>query len=129
MNRSDILETLRAFPYPETGYWLLTGGAMVLYGIREETGDVDLGCTSTLADRLEADGYLTGYLKDGMRRFAVGDRIEVFENWLNGTVETVEGIPVVSIDGLIAMKRELNREKDRRDIRLIEAWLAKKDRP
>jgi len=36
-------------------------------------------------------------------------------------VELVSGIPVISIDGLVQMKRKLGREKDLTDILLIEA--------
>ena len=122
MKKADILEKLREFPYPREDYWISTGGAMVLYGIREETHDIDMGCTSALADRLEADGYPPKRLSDGSRSFHIGADIEVFENWLDGEVEQLDGVPVVSVDGLIAMKRRLGREKDLRDIRLIEEW-------
>lgn len=30
--------------------------------------------------------------------------IEIFENWLEGTVEIIRGVPVVCVDGLIQMK-------------------------
>ncbi len=36
---------------------------------------------------------------------------EIFENWLEGTVEVISGVPVVSVDGLIQMKKKLGREK------------------
>ena len=122
MRKEDILAKLNEFPYPRGDYWVITGGAMVLYGIREETHDIDLGCTAALADRLEADGYAPQALSDGRRSFHIGADIEVFENWLYGEVEQLYGVPVISVDGLIAMKRRLGREKDLRDIRLIEAW-------
>ncbi len=125
MKKNDVLDALRAFPYDKGEYWLITGGAMVAYGFREETGDVDLGCTSPLADRLEADGYLYKTLPDGRRQFRYGEDIEIFENWLcDGTAE-IEGFRVVTPKGLIEMKRALGREKDLRDIALIEAALAR----
>lgn len=39
------------------------------------------------------------------------------------TVETVCGFHVVSIKGLIEMKQELGRDKDKKDIELIKAFL------
>ena len=39
------------------------------------------------------------------------------------TIETVYGFPVVSIKGLIEMKQEIGRDKDKRDIELIKAVL------
>ena len=123
MNKTDIIKKLNAFPYDRKDYWVITGGAMVLYGIREETSDIDLGCTSSMADRLEAEGFPVQVTADGNRRFKIGDDIEVFENWLYDTVGLSDGIPVISIPGLITMKQRLGREKDKRDISLINQFI------
>ena len=125
MNKQDIIEKLNAFPYDKKDYWVITGGAMVLYGFREETHDIDLGCTSSLADQLEADGFLYKVTADGNRWFKIGQDIEAFENWLSDTVVSVEDIPVISIPGLIEMKQRLGREKDLRDIGLINSYLER----
>ena len=123
MKKADIIEKLRAFPYDTKDYWVITGGAMAMYGIREETSDIDLGCTSELADRLEKDGFLYQIKPDGTRWFRIGSDIEVYENWLYDSVELVDGIPVISIPGLIAMKQTIGREKDKRDLKLIDEYL------
>ena len=125
MDREEIRERLRAFPYDQSGYWLAAGGAMVWHGLREQTADIDLGCSTALAERLEADGFLIGRTEDGQRRFRCGELVEVFENWLCGGVETLDGLPVVTLQGLLEMKRALGREKDRQDIERI---LARLDR-
>ena len=124
MKKNDIIEKLRALPYDPAGYWVITGGAMVLYGFREETHDIDLGCTKELADRLEADGYLMDRYEDGRREFHIGEEIEIFEDWLCDTVDAVDGVPVISVRGLIEMKTSLGREKDLRDIELIREKLG-----
>ena len=123
MRKADIIAKLRDFPYGHDDFWLITGGAMVLYGIREVTHDIDLGCTKEMADALEAAGCLYQVMPGGNRWFKCSEDIEVFENWLYDTVVSVDGIPVISIDGLIAMKQRLGREKDLRDIALIQDFL------
>lgn len=120
MKREDILKTLVNLSLPADEYWVCSGAAMVLYGLRAETADVDLGCTARLADRLESDGFSCRRTGDGNRRFAVGEDVEIFENWRYGSVETVSGFPVVSLAGLREMKSALGREKDIRDIALID---------
>ena len=122
MNKKEIIGKLNKFPYCRDDYWVITGSAMVLYGIRDNTHDIDMGCTSAMADRLEADGFLCTLTESGNRRFKYGDEIEIFENWICGSIEHVEGIPVISIEGLIEMKQELGREKDLQDIALIKAF-------
>ena len=122
MDRQKIMEALRAFPYDRGEYWVVTGAAMVLYGIRPETGDIDLGCSKALADRLEADGYLYRLQDNGKRWFRYGTDIEIFEEWLCDRTETVEGFRVITPEGLIEMKTALGRDKDLRDIALIRAF-------
>ena len=127
MKRADIIEKLESFPYGFDNCWVITGGAMVLYGLREETSDIDLGCTPQLADRLEADGYLHEVMDDGNRWFKLGEDIEVFENWGTETVVTPEGIPVLSLRELRELKQRLGREKDLRDIARIDAYLTEQE--
>ena len=87
--------------------------------MRKQTSDIDLGCTSELADFLQEKGFPVEQLPDGTRKIVVAEDVEIFENWLEDRVERFEGIPVISIQGLIWMKRALGREKDFRDIQLI----------
>ena len=101
------------------------GGAMVLYGFREETSDIDLGCNKIMADKLEEEGYLCEVENNGNRNFKIGSEIEVFENWLYDGVSYVSDTPVITINGLIMMKELLGREKDLKDIKLIKKALKK----
>lgn len=116
----SLLRRLRKLPFSEKEYWVVAGGAMVLHGFRPQTRDIDLGCTALLADKLERQGYAVSYCEDGTRKILYSENIEIFENWIEDTVEIIGGVPVVSIDGLIEMKKKLGREKDLEDIALIE---------
>ena len=127
MDKREILRRLDAFPYDRGDWWLVAGGAMVLYGLRDRAGDIDLGCTAAMADRLAADGCKPSRTADGKRRFRYGEDIEIFEEWLRDAVTTVEGIPVVTVRGLMEMKRELGREKDLADVARIEAYLRQRE--
>lgn len=125
MNKWEILNCLSEFPYDRNEYWVITGGAMVLYGMREQTTDIDLGCSKRLADQLEADGCMLRRTDDGKRWFKYGENIEIFEEWLMDSIETVCGFNVVSIKGLIKMKQELGRDKDKKDVELLKAFLKR----
>ncbi len=119
LDKKQIIARLEELHLDDTKYWLITGGAMVLYGLREQTSDIDLGCTSDLADLLQQEGFPVERMPDGTRKIVVAEDVEIFENWLEDRVERFEGVPVISIQGLIEMKRALGREKDFRDIQLI----------
>lgn len=126
MNKQDIISILNDFPYSRSEYWVITGSAMVLYGIRQKTHDIDMGCTSKMADMLEAGGYPYTLTESGNRKFKIGENIEVFENWIKDTINIVDNIPVISIKGLVLMKQELGRDKDKKDIALIKEYLGTK---
>ena len=118
-DKQSLLQRLKELPFPEGEYWVVAGGAMVLHGFRPQTRDIDLGCSTFLADKLERQGYFVSRCDDGTRKIVYAEDIEIFENWLEGAVETVSDVPVVCVDGLIQMKQSLGREKDFADIALI----------
>ena len=125
MNKQDIINRLNKFPYSKDEYWVITGSAMVLYGIRDITHDIDMGCSSIMADQLEKDGYVPTLTESGNRKFKIGEDIEIFENWKFGSITRIDDIPVISLKGLIEMKEDLGREKDFRDILLIKDFMEK----
>lgn len=123
MVKADIIKRITELNYPVNDYWLITGGAMVLYGLRDATSDIDLGCNKSLADMLEKNGFTTTKLSDGTRKITIANDIEIFEDWIFDRAEIRDGISVISLKGLLEMKQHLGREKDLKDIELIEATL------
>ena len=126
-DKQSLIQRLKELSLPEKEYWVVAGGAMVLHGFRPQTRDIDLGCSTLLADKLEQRGYPVSRCDDGTRRISYSEEIEIFENWLEGAVEIMSGIPVVCVDGLVQMKKKLGREKDLADIALIEKGIRKTD--
>ncbi|MBR3769930.1 MAG: hypothetical protein IKL06_05300 [Lachnospiraceae bacterium] len=125
MNKNDIINRLEDLNFDKSGYWVLAGSAMVLHGIRPETHDIDMGCTKEFADELETEGYPTVVMPDGTRRITYAEDVEIFEDWIFDRVVFVDEIPVISLEGLLEMKRSLGREKDMRDVQMIEEFLGK----
>ncbi len=118
-DKQSLIRRIKELSFPENEYWVVAGGAMVLHGFRQQTRDIDLGCSTLLADKLEQQGYCISRCDDGTRKILYSEDIEIFENWLEGTVEIIGGVPVVDADGLILMKKKLGREKDLADIALM----------
>ncbi len=119
-DKAALLQKLQQLPFRKTQYWLVAGGAMVLYGIRPQTADLDLGCTTALADQLTEEGRPVEWGSDHTRHILYEKDVELFENWFSDEVVLYEGVPVLSLKGLVAMKQTLGREKDLRDLALIE---------
>ena len=125
LRKDEIIGLLNEAAFDRSEYWVTSGAAMVLHGIKETTRDIDLGCTTQMADRLEREGYDVEVLRDGSGKIVFSCAIEIFENWIEDQVILLEGLPVVSMDGMIRMKEKLGRKKDLEDIFLIKEHLSK----
>lgn len=116
MKKGDIISIVQNLPFDRQAFWLTAGAAMVLYGLREDTHDLDIGCTSAMADQLESLGYRSVDERPGHRRFVYTSDIEFSENFFLGERTEIDGIPVLTLPALLDMKLYLNREKDQKDI-------------
>ena len=123
MKAEDIRRRLAELALDTNEYRINAGGAMVLHGLREETHDLDIWCTKKLGDTL-AQCCEVQVLPDGARRFVPAPDVEIFENMLPGETVFLNGIPVAPLEDVLALKRQLNREKDQRDIAVLEAAIA-----
>ena len=129
LGRADILEILKDVPFLGEDCWLTSGAALVLYGVKEQTRDIDLVCTTELADRLEAKGVAFRRSPLGNTRiFAYSGQIEVLENCETDDVIQIEGLPAASLLSIRKQKEALGREKDWADIRRIDAFLEGRKR-
>ncbi len=122
-DKDNIINTLKETCIDADCYWVAAGAAMVLHGVKLYTRDIDLGCNRKLADQLQQMGYKTEIFDDGSRKIQYSPDIEIFEDWREGELEVIEGIPVVSLEGIVMMKQQLGREKDMEDIRLIREYI------
>ena len=123
MKAEDIRRRLAELALDTNEYRINAGGAMVLHGLREETHDLDIWCTKKLGDTL-AQRCDVQVLPDGTRRFVPAPDVEIYENMLPGETVFLNGIPVAPLEDVLALKRQLNREKDQRDIAVLEAAIA-----
>ena len=123
MKAEDIRRRLAELALDTNEYRINAGGAMVLHGLREETHDLDIWCTKKLGDAL-AQRCEPQMLPDGARRFVPAPDVEIYENMLPGETVFLNGIPVAPLEDVLALKRQLNREKDQRDIAVLEAAIA-----
>lgn len=122
LGKKDIIERLNTQLFISKDYWVITGAAMVLYGIKEETKDIDLGAGSKFIDEFISLGYEYSFCSDGTRK-VVFEEFEIFENWIYDTTTLIDDIPVISLNGLIEMKTQIGREKDFRDIEAIKEFM------
>ena len=119
MNKKDIVNTLKNSNLDLQKIWLLCGTAMVMHGAKNETGDIDLGCSIEYFKQIESIYPNIKIWPDGMRSIFVSNEIEIFENWNINKSIVIEGVIVSSIDDIITHKLSLNRSKDKIDLELL----------
>lgn len=122
LNKHDIINKLTATQYPTKEYWITAGAGLVMHGIKIETRDIDIGCSTLLADLLIQKGAIWQLLKDGTRMIEVDSDIELFENWFVDKVIEMDGFCVASLESIRNQKVKLGRDKDWEDIRLIDKF-------
>ncbi|OGO76766.1 MAG: hypothetical protein A2Y23_05870 [Clostridiales bacterium GWB2_37_7] len=123
LNKEDILYKLKNLNLPKDQYCVMTGSALVLHGVKEDTQDIDIGCSKELFLELLQRGHRQEQLKS-FAGIVIDDCIEIFENWIAKKIVYIEDIPVADIDCIREYKQFLAREKDLEDIELIDEYVA-----
>lgn len=121
MNRQEFIEKLESFGFPKTEYMILSGGSLLLRGLREQTQDFDLCVSKELAEKLD----LQHCEKDEKGYYAPFPDVQMTDNLGARPFDTVDGFQCETLESVLALKRELMRPKDLRDIEVIEAALKK----
>lgn len=125
LNKSDIIRIINNFNFQISDYWIAAGAAMVMHGIKQETKDIDLGCTTKLFEQFISKGYKVEITKHNRRCLHVDDELELFENWNADGIDILDGLPVINLESLKKLKLEVGRKKDLHDIVLIDEFIAK----
>lgn len=123
MNKKDIVFRIKNSVLIGEEFWVIMGAALVLYGIKDQTNDIDIGCSIKSFDKLIKEGYPLKTSRSGKRKIQLEEKISVYEDWKTDEIISIEGIPVADISSIIRDKKNLAREKDLQDIRLINDFL------
>ena len=120
MNRQEFIAKLEEFGFPKSEYMILSGGSLLLRGLREETADFDLCVSKKLAEKLD----LEHCPKDDKGYYAPFENVQMTANLGKRPFDIVDGFQCETLESVLALKRRLDRPKDQRDIAVIEAYLA-----
>lgn len=120
MNKLDIINTLKKYNLDKNEYIVISGAAMVLYGIKEETSDIDIAVTKKYNKYL-LDNYDCEIEKESV--YYIDKIINFSTNYYTKDKKYINDIPVQKIKDILNLKLSLNREKDKMDIEKIKEYL------
>lgn len=119
MNREEFVSALEALDLPKTEFVILSGGSLLMRGLRKETADMDLSASGKLAISLNL--YDCPQDKDGM--YIPFPNVQMNDDMEKFHFDIIDGYQCESLEDILRQKREWNRPKDQADIIAIEAAL------
>lgn len=124
MNKEELLNLLDSLELPKTEYYILSSGSMLLYGLRELAGDLDLCVSNELFKQLEKKYDLKESDKNECGFYHILKDIEIVPNSKeNFKMEYKDGYPVEDLRTILAFKEKRNAPKDQKDIENIKRYL------
>lgn len=136
----DIFAEIEKLHLPQKKFVVLGSGILGALGIRE-IGDVDLLVLPKLFEQLKNAGWKYEVIEiEGRPRDMLSQgSVQVFKDfwWEGGSLAPEEGIAIatdihgvlfIPLEKLMEIKKAMGREKDVRDVALIEAYLSDKQK-
>jgi len=126
----NIFEDVKILNLPVGEYAVVGGGVLAAHGLREYQ-DVDLIVTKNLYEYLHATGWAIAEDKENVIRKGKYEADSNF-HWkeyrpdidkLIKEADIINGIPFIKLQELLIFKKNLARNKDLEDIKLIEKYL------
>lgn len=127
MTKKDILKSIDDLNLDYTDYCIISGGALVLYGIRPETEDVDIFINENGFNKLKEKYEIISKEYKYKDLYGIGSDIELlFREFDSSIVYKIDGYPVLKIEEVLKWKVDNHRDKDLKDIELIRNYLDNK---
>lgn len=128
INKKDIISIINKYKLDKEQFVVISSSALVLNDVKESANDIDISCSEEYYNYL-LKNYKCKYEKTNK----LGENIYLIDNIINfgvsykpKKIKIVEGIKVASLEDTLEFKKSLNRQKDRKDIDLINHILNNK---
>lgn len=124
MNKEELIELINSLKIDKNEYWILSSSALIIRGIYDSAGDLDLAVTEKGLKQL-MENYDLKRKENGW--YIVNDRIEcVVETKEDYKYEVFGDYQLESIDVYYNFLINSNREKDKDRIPIVEEYMKKR---
>lgn len=124
MNKDELLKRLDELDFPKEDYYLLSSGCLMLYGMRESIGDIDLCVSEELFEELRVKYNLTEDKKDDCGFYDINEYLSVVPGKKESMQYNIkDGIRVEKLETILDFKLKRNYPKDQKDIENITNYL------
>ena len=123
MNKEELIDLINSLKIDRSEYWILSSSALMIRGIYDSAGDLDLAVTEKGLKQL-MDNYDLKQKENGW--YIVNDKVEcIVETKEDYKYEVYEDYQLESIDVYYNFLINSDREKDKKRIPLIEEYMNK----
>lgn len=126
MNKKELIELIRTLKLNKNEYWILSSGALVIRGILQDAGDLDIAITEKGLQELKVNYELK---EKGNNWYEINEKIEcVLETREQWKIEKYGEYYLQSLDMYYKFLKNSEREKDKKRIPLIEKYLENREK-
>ena len=123
MDKQKLFELANSLDLPNEEFCIISGGALVAHGLREQTNDLDIDITQKGLEILKKN-FNIKLINEEKKQYNVTDEIECFlVDKLESDIVYIDNYPCESLISIYNFKKRINREKDQADILAIEKYL------
>ena len=127
MNKDELLRLLDSLSLNKNNYYVISGGSLLLHGLRATTSDLDLKIRSSYFEELKKRFNITKSPKFDYL-YNLTNEVEVaVQEFGKDDVDWIGGYPVEKVDLELAWKLANQRPKDQADIRRIQGYIIARD--
>lgn len=120
MTKSDILKVLDKQNLNKNEIIIISGAAMVLRNLKDETGDIDITVSKQYYEELLKTRNCTlECILEDVHIWFIDDIINFSTNFYDSEYTEINGYRVQTIKSIIELKQHLGRKKDLEDIKRI----------
>lgn len=123
MNKREFTEALEKMNLPREHFIILSGGSLLMRGLREQTEDLDITVSKELARKID----LYHCPQDDHGLYMPFENVQMMDDMDRFRFDMVDGYRCESLEDILRQKKEWNREKDQRDIEVIEQALRERE--
>lgn len=124
MNKEELLKLVESLNIPKDEYYILGGGSLVMFGIKETTSDLDLCVSNELFAKLKEKYNLDEKDKNECGFYQISDIIEIIPNPKEEfTAQEIDGYKVEELKRILEIKKKRNALKDKPYIEKITQYL------
>lgn len=129
---NNVFQNVKDLDLPFGQYALFGSAPMYVHGLRENISDIDIIVTQELWNELSKSEQWQKSISSSGKECLVKDNFELWQNWQPGEwdinklineAEVIDGLPFVRLEDVLVWKKLYGREKDLKDVEVIEKFL------